>query len=113
MEQEKQERNSRIARLVVGTVVTGTIEQIMPEVKEKSEYIRHALIGSEGIKSVSGMGLMIGIETCADAKKIVNKCIEKGVLCLLAKNKVRLLPALNIPMDVLEKAINIIKEACK
>lgn len=29
-EQEKQERNSRIARLVVGTVVTGTVEQIMP-----------------------------------------------------------------------------------
>lgn len=30
MEQEKHERNSRIARLVVGTVVTGTVEQIMP-----------------------------------------------------------------------------------
>lgn len=29
-EQEKQERNSRIARLVVGTVLTGTIEKIMP-----------------------------------------------------------------------------------
>ena len=29
-EQEKQERNSRIARLVVGTVTTGTVEQIMP-----------------------------------------------------------------------------------
>lgn len=29
-EQEKQARNSRIARLVVGTVVTGTVEQIMP-----------------------------------------------------------------------------------
>ena len=29
-EQEKQERNSRIARLVVGTVITGTVEQIMP-----------------------------------------------------------------------------------
>lgn len=29
-EQEKQERNSRIARLVVGTVITGTVEKIMP-----------------------------------------------------------------------------------
>lgn len=29
-EQEQQERNSRMARLVIGTVISGTVEQIMP-----------------------------------------------------------------------------------
>ena len=62
--------------------------------------------------SVSGKGLMIGIKTEKPAKEIVNKCIENGVLCLTAKDKVRLLPALNIPFEVLKKAIAIIKSAC-
>ena len=55
---------------------------------------------------------MIGIETESPAGDIVKKCMEKGVLCLTAKNKVRLLPALNIDYNCLEKAINIIKEVC-
>ena len=58
------------------------------------------------------MGLMIGIETEKPASDIVAKCIEKGVLCLTAKTKVRLLPALNIPMDTLKKAIDVIMEVC-
>ena len=43
---------------------------------------------------------------------VLKKCIEKGVLCLTAKDKVRLLPALNIPMDVLTEAVEIIKSVC-
>jgi acetylornithine/N-succinyldiaminopimelate aminotransferase len=39
--------------------------------------------------------------------------MEKGVLCLTAKTKVRLLPALNIPMDVLVEAIDVIKSVCE
>ena len=62
------------------------------------------------MKSVSGMGLMVGIETEKDATEIVNKCIEKGVLVIKAKHKVRLLPALNIPFELLEKAIKTLKE---
>ena len=34
------------------------------------------------------------------------------MLCLTAKHKVRLLPALNIPQALLEKAIETIKAAC-
>ncbi len=55
---------------------------------------------------------MVGIKTTAPAGEIVKKCMGKGVLCLTAKDKVRLLPALNIPVDVLKKAIDIIKEIC-
>ena len=55
---------------------------------------------------------MIGIKTAKPAGDVVKTCMENGVLCLTAKDKVRLLPALNIPMPVLEKAIEVIKGAC-
>ena len=87
-------------------------DTFLDSVKKKSEYVFSELEGAKGIIGVSGMGLMIGIKTVAPAFEIVNKCIEKGVLCLTAKDKVRLLPALNIPEDVLHKAIEIIKETC-
>lgn len=81
-------------------------------VREKGDYAKNAFTGASGIKSVTGMGLMIGLETEKPAAEVVNKCLEKGVLCLTAKNRVRLLPALNIPMEVLEKAVGIIKAVC-
>lgn len=93
------------------SVIERIDEKLLCEVKEKSEYIFKAFTGAKGVKSVSGLGLMIGIlPKEKSASDIVKRCIEEGVLCLTAKNKVRLLPALNIPMDVLEKAVNILKK---
>lgn len=83
---------------------------LLANVTKKSEYIFKELEGASGIESVSGMGLMIGIKTVKPAADIVKSAIEKGVLCLTAKDKVRLLPALNIPFEDLQKAIKIIKE---
>ena len=88
-------------------------DELLSEVQRKSDYIFSALQGAPGIESVTGMGLMIGIQTTKNARDVVNTCIEKGVLALTAKTKVRLLPALNIPMEQLEKAIEIIKAVCK
>ncbi len=84
----------------------------LEEVKRKGEYIRASLNGAKGIKSISGLGLMVGILTERNAKDVVMRCMEEGVLCLTAKNKVRLLPALNISDAELEKAVNIIKKVC-
>jgi len=56
---------------------------------------------------------MIGIKTTKSNKEVVSACMEKGVLVLTAKDKVRLLPALNIPMEQLKQATQIIKAACK
>ena len=90
------------------------IERLTPEflatVKAKGDYVKHALEGKAGVVGVSGMGLMIGIETTVDPKEVIAKCLEKGVVCLSAKNKVRLLPALNIPQEQLEKAITILAD---
>ena len=94
------------------SIVSRIDEALMASVKEKSKFVFDSLNGAKGIISVSGMGLMIGIKTEKSASDIVKKCIEKGVLCLTAKDKVRLLPALNIPMDVLSEAVEIIKSVC-
>ncbi len=87
-------------------------EKLLAEVREKSAYVFSELSGAPGVKGISGLGLMIGIETEKPASEVVQKCLEKGVLCLTAKNKIRLLPALNIDSEVLKRAVKIIKAAC-
>lgn len=86
---------------------------LLNEVKKKSEYIFNELKNADGVENVSGMGLMVGIKTVKPAGEIVKNCIENGVLCLTAKDKVRLLPALNIPESDLKKAVEVIKQALK
>ncbi len=94
--------------------ILGRIDDaLLEEVRKKSEYIFSSFSGAPGIESVSGMGLMIGVKTAKPAADVVAQCIENGVLCLTAKDKVRLLPALNIPFDLLEKAVEIIKAAAE
>ena len=85
-------------------------DEFLASVRAKGEYIRNRLAECKNVKSVSGMGLMLGIETTKDSKEVVMKCIEKGVLPLTAKTKIRLLPPLNISDSDLEKAMNIITE---
>ena len=94
------------------SVIERLDEEFLKQVSEKSRYIFDTLSNARGVESVSGMGLMIGIKTEKPAAEVVAKCIENGVLCLTAKDKVRLLPALNIPMDVLEAAVKVIIDAC-
>ena len=94
------------------SVIERIDEKLMAEVKEKSAYVFSALENAPGVESVAGMGLMIGVKTTKPAREVVNACIEKGVLCLTAKDKVRFLPALNIPMEDLKKAVEAVKEAC-
>ena len=84
----------------------------LASVAEKGSWVFEQLQNAPGIESVSGMGLMIGIKTEKPAGEVVKACREKGVLCLTAKEKVRLLPALNISMEELKKAIEVIKAVC-
>ena len=86
-------------------------EELLASVREKSKAVFASLEGAPGIESVTGMGLMIGVKTKKPAGDVVNACIQKGVLCLTAADKVRLLPALNIPMEQLMAAVEVIKEA--
>lgn len=85
-------------------------DKLLSEVMKKSDYIFSELSAADGVESVSGMGLMIGIKTKKSAKDVVNECMKNGVLCLTAKDKIRLLPALNIPFEQLRQAVEVIKK---
>lgn len=87
-------------------------DALLAEVKAKSEYIKRALDGAPGVESVAGLGLMLGIKTVKPLNDVVAACRENGVLVLTAHGKMRLLPALNIPMKLVENAIGVIKSCC-
>ncbi|MDO5323295.1 MAG: acetylornithine transaminase [Clostridia bacterium] len=87
-------------------------DDLMAEVRAKSQMAFEMFQNAPGVESVSGMGLMIGIKPVKPAREVVLKCIERGVLCLTAKNKVRLLPALNIPSETFKEALEILREVC-
>ena len=93
-------------------IISRIDQKLLDGVKEKSRYIFGELEGAKGVKSVTGLGLMIGIECERPASEIIEECRRNGVLVIKAKQKIRLLPALNIDDDSLIKAIKILKEAC-
>ena len=86
-------------------------DELLAGVREKSAYIVNELTGAPGVKSVTGLGLMLGVESERPAREVVDRCRERGVLVLTAKTKLRLLPPLNISMDELKQAVSILKEA--
>lgn len=92
------------------SIVSRIDEAFLKDVRDKSEYIRTFLSKVKGVKSISGMGLMLGIKIDKDAKAVAGACLKNGLLVLTAKNKIRLLPALNISMRELEEGLNILKE---
>ncbi len=83
-------------------------DAFLADVTAKGDYIRKRL--TDAGYAVSGLGLMIGVTTEKPVSEVLAACMEKGVLCLSAKEKLRLLPPLNIPQEQLEKAIDIIIE---
>ena len=97
-----------------GVSILSRIDDALLEgVRKRSAYIFEQLTGAPGVEGVSGLGLMIGVKTVKPAREVVMQCLDNGVLFLTAKDRVRLLPALNIPMDLLEKAVAVLKDACK
>lgn len=92
------------------SIVSRINDEFLAEVADKGNYIREYLADCSGVKSISGMGLMLGIETKKPAKEIAAECLEQGLLVLTAKTKIRLLPALNISKKELNKGLKILKE---
>ena len=92
------------------TIINRIDEALLLEIREKGDYIEKALLGAKGVKSVTGKGLMRGILPERPVADVVKDCIARGVLVLTAKNKIRLLPALNIPFEQLKAAIEILKD---
>ena len=92
-------------------IISRIDNKLLLEVQAKNRYIIEKLGKVPGVEYISGKGLMLGIKTTRPAKEVISTCIASGVLVLSAKDKVRLLPALNIPMDILKEAVEIIAAA--
>lgn len=93
------------------SVLSRIDEAFLADVRKKSDYITSQLEGASGVISVSGRGLMLGIECERPAKDVISDCLANGVLVLSAKTKVRLLPPLCIGFDELAEGIAVLKEA--
>ncbi|MBR2614320.1 MAG: acetylornithine/succinylornithine family transaminase [Clostridia bacterium] len=86
-------------------------EEFLQEVNKKSKIIFDFFKDKPGVESITGLGLMIGIKTVKPVKEVIKECMASGVLCLSAKDKLRLLPPLNIKEKDLIKALSIIEKA--
>ncbi|MCD8306747.1 MAG: aspartate aminotransferase family protein [Clostridia bacterium] len=80
------------------------------EIQGKGAYFMENIRRIKNVTSVSGMGLMIGIQTTKPVGKVVAACAEKGLIVLSAHTKVRLLPPFNIRKDEIDEALKILNE---
>lgn len=91
-----------------------TADGFLDEVNEKSKYLREKLLKIDEVESLSGTGLMVGIKLKSkNAADTVAKALEKGLLLLTAKDKVRLLPPLTITYEEIDKGISIMEKILK
>ena len=94
------------------TVIERLTDEYLCDIKLRAKYLWDKLSSLDNIKSVSGLGLMIGLEV-EDNKKFISDCEKEGLLVLSAKSKVRLLPPLNVSYETIDKAISILAKAGK
>ncbi len=86
-------------------------DTMLKDVAAKGEHIKKRLLTMKNVNAVDGLGMMIGVNVAPlVAVDIVKAGIDKGLLLLTAKEKVRMLPPLNIPMDILDKGLDIFEE---
>lgn len=94
------------------SVFSRLTDEFLETVQEKGQWIRTYLGTDPNVLEISGLGMMLGITIPQDkdAKEIAARCLERGVIVLIAKEKIRLLPPLNISKDHLQTALSILKE---
>ena len=83
---------------------------LLLEVQGKSAYLFTQLGRIRNVIGVTGLGLMIGLETTKSAREVAERCLERGLIVLIAKNKVRLLPPLNVRKDEMDFVLQILNE---
>ena len=88
--------------------------EFLKSVQEKGEYLKKGIlaIGSPKVKTVRGMGLMLGIVVDKDERAAMgSQLMEKGVLVLTAGTEaIRLLPPLVITKEEMDEAIAAMRE---
>ncbi|MCD8286137.1 MAG: aspartate aminotransferase family protein [Clostridia bacterium] len=92
------------------SIISRIDRDLLLEIQGKGAYLAENIKHIKNVLSVSGMGLMIGIETTKPAGKVAAECAEKGLIVLTAHTKVRLLPPFNIRKDEMDEALKILNE---
>ena len=93
-------------------VLTRIDDAFLEEVQKKSAYLKEKLQALPHVTAVSGLGMMLGVSLDGkEAGEVVKKALEKGLMVLTAKDKVRLLPPLTITYDEIDQGIEILKKA--
>ncbi len=93
-------------------VIKFMTEDFLKEVAEKGAYMREKLLAMDEVEQVSGLGMMIGVKLKEkDSSQVVKKALEKGLILITAKEKVRILPPLNISYAEIDKGLDILKKA--
>lgn len=92
------------------SIVSRLTEDFLLEVQGKEEYLRAKLKGFDGVKRVTGLGLMIGLEVEKPAKEIAQNCLKRGLLVLTAHERVRIVPPLNITKTEMDEGLTILRE---
>jgi acetylornithine/N-succinyldiaminopimelate aminotransferase len=88
-------------------------DNFLTEVQKKGEFIKNQILTMPHVTDVAGMGMMLGVSLDVDAKEVIQKCLDNGLMVLSAKTKVRLLPPLTITRKELEKGLSILANVLK
>ena len=97
------------------SVLTRIDDKLLNHVKECRKIIDERLSSVEEVKSITGKGLMVGVELKEglNATEVAKACMENGLIPLTAKTKIRLLPPLNITFLELNKGLDILIKVIK
>ena len=95
------------------SVVNRIDDKLLNHVKESRKMVEDILGKSSAVNKITGKGLMIGVDFTSpsglNASEIAKECIKEGLIVLTAKNRIRLLPSLNISDAELKEGLNILK----
>lgn len=92
------------------SIINRITDELLLEVQGKGAYLKANISRIKGVKAVTGMGLMIGLQVDKPAREIAQSCLDRGLIVLTAHDRVRLLPPLNISKDEMEQTIKILNE---
>lgn len=84
-------------------------EAFLEQVVQKGAFLREKIAKMPHVTGVSGLGMMLGISLDIEAKPIIQKALENGLMVLSAKEKIRLLPPLNITQAQMEQGLTILE----
>lgn len=84
----------------------------LDEVAEKGRIMKTKIQKIKSVSEVTGLGMMVGVSLKEkEAKEVVKNALDLGLITLTAKDRIRLLPPLNITFEELNEGLEILEEA--